>query len=154
MSRRMRAYYYAVLGAVGGLLAWQISNLLGLSFTGRIYLSDLLIGAFIGVSVGLFIGCAEGLLTRNPVHALRAGAFAGALGLVGGAVGLPLGEWAFLAIGAGAAARALGWAIFGLLIGLAEGAAGHSQLWKGALGGLLGGLLGGALLEAARGLAG
>ena len=151
MSRRMRAYYYAVLGAAGGLLAWQASNLLGLSFTGLIYLSDALVGALIGLSVGLLIGAAEGLLTRNPVHALRAGAFGGGLGLVAGAVGLPLGEWAFQAIGAGAAARALGWAIFGLLLGLAEGVTGRSQAWKGALGGLLGGLVGGALLEAARG---
>ena len=68
MSRRMRAYYYAVLGAAGGLLAWQASNLLGLSFTGLIYLSDALVGALIGLSVGLRLvaGPVIGLLLAIP----------------------------------------------------------------------------------------
>ncbi|HEY6072459.1 MAG TPA: FHA domain-containing protein, partial [Anaerolineales bacterium] len=45
--------------------------------------------------------------------------------------------------------RALGWGIFGTLIGLAEGIVGKSQVWKGMLGGLLGGTVGGLLLESA-----
>jgi hypothetical protein len=147
----MRAYYYAVLGAMGGLIGWQISGLLGLSFAGRIYVSDLVVGALIGLSVGLMIGVAEGLLTRNPVLAVRAGVFGGGLGFVAGAIGLPLGEFAFQLSGAGIAARALGWGVFGLLIGTAEGITGRSQVWKGALGGLLGGLVGGSLLELTRG---
>ncbi|HLC01748.1 MAG TPA: FHA domain-containing protein [Anaerolineales bacterium] len=151
MSRRMRAYYYAVLGAMGGLIGWQISNLLGLSFSNLIYLSDLVVGALIGLSLGVMIGIVEGLLTRNPIHAMRAGSFGGALGFVAGAVGLPLGEFAFQVSGAGAAARAAGWGLFGLLIGLAEGVTGRSQAWKGALGGLAGGLVGGGLLEITRG---
>jgi hypothetical protein len=28
----MRLYYYAVLGAMGGLIGWQASNAIGLSF--------------------------------------------------------------------------------------------------------------------------
>lgn len=151
MSRRMRAYYYAVLGAMGGLIGWQISNVLGLSFFGRIYVSDLVIGGLIGLSVGLMIGLAEGLLTRNPIHALRAGSFGGALGFVAGAIGLPLGEFAFQVGGAGVAARAIGWGVFGLLVGTAEGISGRSQVWKGALGGSIGGLIGGVLLELTRG---
>jgi hypothetical protein len=150
MSRHRRAYYYAVLGGMGGLIGWQISNLLGLSFSSRIYVSDLVVGALIGLSVGLMIGVAEGLLTRNPVHALRAGSFGGGLGFVAGAIGLPLGEFAFQLGGASVAARALGWGMFGLLIGTAEGVTGRSQVWKGALGGAVGGLVGGALLELAR----
>ncbi len=51
-------------------------------------------------------------------------------------------------MGAGYFGRALGWGIFGLLIGLAEGVVGKSQVWKGMLGGLIGGALGGVLLEA------
>ena len=151
MSRRMRIYYYAVLGAMGGLIGWQLSNILGLSFSSLIYLSDLIVGALIGLSIGLMIGIAEGLLTRNPVHALRAGFFGGALGFVAGAVGLPLAEFAFQLSGGGAAARVLGWGVFGLLIGTAEGVTGRSQIWKGVLGGLAGGWIGGALLEVARG---
>ena len=149
MSRRMRTYFYAVLGAIGGLFGWQISDFLGLSFSSNLYVSEALVGALVGLSIGLFIGMTEGLMTRNPVQALKSGLFSGALGLAAGAIGLPLSEFLFQAIGAGIIGRALGWAVFGLLIGLAEGVVGKSQIWKGMLGGLLGGALGGVLLESA-----
>lgn len=147
MSRRMRTYYYAVLGAIGGLVGWQVSNLLGLSFSRSIYLSDLVTGALLGLCLGFPLGAAEGLITLNPLRALRAGAIAGLAGLIGGAIGLPLGELVFQMIGAGAIGRAIGWSFFGALVGLAEGVTGGSQMWKGALGGALGGVIGGALLE-------
>jgi hypothetical protein len=144
----MRTYYYAVFGAIGGLVGWQISNLLGLSFASSIYLSEAIVGALVGLSIGLLIGLTEGMLTRNPVQATKSGLFSGLLGLVAGAIGLPLSEWLFQSVGAGVFGRALGWGLFGLLIGLAEGLVGRSQVWKGMLGGLLGGAVGGALLEA------
>ena len=56
----------------------------------------------------------------------------------------------FQSVGAGIVGRILGWAVFGLLIGLAEGVVGKSQVWKGMLGGLLGGVVGGSLLEGSR----
>jgi hypothetical protein len=147
----MRAYYYAVLGAMGGLIGWRLSDWLGLSFTPSLYISEAIVGALIGLCVGLLVGATEGVVTLSPARALRAGLFSGPLGFVAGAVGLPLGEWAFQQIGAEVVGRAAGWGLFGLLIGLAEGVTGRTQIWKGALGGLLGGLLGGALLEAVRG---
>ncbi len=146
MSRRMRTYFYAILGAIGGLLGWQISNMLGLSFA-SLYISDAVVGALVGLSIGLFIGITEGVMTRNPVQAVKSGGFSGLLGLVAGAIGLPVGEFLFQSVGAGIFGRALGWGLFGLLIGLAEGVVGKSQVWKGMLGGLIGGLLGGVLLE-------
>lgn len=147
MNRRMRSYYYALLGAIGGLVGWQVSDLIGLSFASNLYLSEALVGALIGLSVGLFIGLTEGALTRNPVQALRSGVFSGLLGMGAGAIGLPLSEYLFQFVGAGVAGRALGWGIFGLLIGLAEGMVGRTQAWKGMLGGFIGGALGGILLE-------
>lgn len=147
MNRRMRTYYYALLGAIGGLVGWQVSDLLGLSFASNLYLSEMLVGALIGLSVGLFIGIAEGILTRNPVHALKSGVFSGLLGLGAGAIGLPLSEFLFQSVGAGVVGRALGWGVFGLLIGLAEGMVGRTQAWKGMVGGFIGGALGGILLE-------
>jgi VWFA-related protein len=69
--------------------------------------------------------------------------------MVAGGIGLPLSEFLFQAVGAGIIGRALGWAIFGMLIGLAEGIVGRNQAWKGMLGGLIGGALGGILLESA-----
>lgn len=147
MNRRMRTYYYAVFGAIGGLIGWQVSNLLGLSFASNIYLSEAVVGALVGLSIGLLIGVAEGALTLNLVQAAKSGGLSGLLGLGAGAIGLPLSEWLFQSVGAGIFGRALGWAVFGLLIGLAEGVGGRSQVWKGMLGGLLGGALGGFLME-------
>jgi hypothetical protein len=40
----MRTYYYAVVGAIGGLIAWRISDLLGLSFTGSLTVNEIIIG--------------------------------------------------------------------------------------------------------------
>jgi hypothetical protein len=147
MSRRMRTYYYAVLGAIGGLVGWQVSNLMGLSFSRSIYLSDMVVGALLGLCLGVPLGAAEGLITLSPLRALRAGLFGGLVGLLAGGIGLPLGEAVFQAVGAGAIGRAIGWGFFGMLLGLAEGVTGGTQMWKGALGGALGGVAGGALLE-------
>jgi hypothetical protein len=146
----MRTYYYAILGAIGGLIGWQVSDWLGLSFAPSVYLSDVIVGAMIGLSVGLLIGAAEGIMTRNPERIWRAGLIGGPLGALAGAIGLPLGEFIFQVVGAESPGRAIGWGLFGLLIGLAEGVTGGTQMWKGALGGFLGGVFGGVLLEAAR----
>jgi len=150
MSRLMRLYYYAVLGAIGGLVGWQLSNLLGLSFTFNFYLSEVVVGALIGFCIGALIGLAEGLGSRNAIRGLQAGLVSGMLGLVGGAAGLPVAEGVFQALGGLSWSRAVGWGLFGTLIGVAAGITGGSQVWKGALGGLLGGLLGGFLLEVVR----
>ena len=150
MSRRMRTYYYAVLGAIGGLIAWRVSDVLGLSFSPNLYLNEMLVGGLIGLCVGLLIGATEGVVTLSPLKALRASMVTAPLGLGAGAVGLPLGEMIFQAAGGAAVGRALGWGLFGLVIGLAEGVTGKTQMWKGAAGGLIGGLIGGGLIEAAR----
>ncbi len=150
MSRPMRAYYYAIAGAIGGLIAWRISDLLGLSFTPYLYLNEAIIGGVVGLSIGLLIGATEGIVTLSPMRAVRAGLYAAPLGLLAGAIALPLSEAAFQLAGGDALGRILGWGVFGLLIGLAEGATGKTQSWKGALGGLLGGVLGGGLLVAAQ----
>ena len=149
MNRRMRTYYYAVLGGFGGLLAWQASDMLGLSFTGAFYLNVLLVGALVGLLIGLFIGITEGVLTRNPVLAIKAGLVGGLVGAAGG-LGLVLGEFLFQKVGAGVFGRAIGWGAFGAMIGLAEGLVGRSEIWKPTLGGFIGGAVGGALLELAR----
>ena len=73
MSRSMRTYFYAVLGGIGGLIGWQVSNMLGLSFGPNLYVSEMLVGALVGLCVGLFIGITEGVLTRNLVQAAKSG---------------------------------------------------------------------------------
>lgn len=152
MSRTMRLYYYAVLGAMGGLIGWQASNALGLSFWSNLYLSEVLVGGLIGLSIGVLLGLAEVLGSRSPLAILKSGAINGVLGFLGGAIALPVAEGLFQALGGGLWGRALGWSLFGLLIGLAMGISSGAQVWKPALGGALGGLLGGYLLEEVRSL--
>ena len=150
MNRYVRMYFYGILGAIGGVIAWQISNVLGLSFTKNIYLSETIIGGLLGLSIGALLGLTEGIITKNPIAAVRSGSFSGLLGLVGGMIGLPAAEGVFQFIGGDFGGRLVGWAVLGLLIGLAIGITGGAQLWKGGLGGVLGGLFGGVLLEGAR----
>jgi len=147
MNRWMRTYYYAILGAIGGLISWQVSNLLGLSFISNLYLSETVVGALVGLSIGLLVGITEGAMTLNLVQAAKSGVLSGVLGMLAGAIGLPLSEAVFQTVGAGLIGRAIGWGFFGLMLGLAEGLVGRSQVWKGMLGGLIGGALGGLLLE-------
>ena len=150
MSRTTRLYYYTLLGAIGGLIGWQISNLLGLSFLQNIYLAEVVVGGLIGFSIGALIGLWEGINARNAAFALRAALTNGGLGLVGGAIGLPLAEGAFQFLGGEVWTRAIGWGIFGASIGAGVGLSSGSQAWKPALGGFIGGVAGGALLELAR----
>lgn len=146
MNRQMRIYYYAVLGAMGGLFGWQVTEMLGLAGGQRV-LSAALQGGVIGLCVALFIGLTEGLLSRSLLRALRAGAITGLIGLVAGALGLPLAEGVLQLTRGEILGRALGWATFGMLVGLGGGITGGTQMYKGALGGLIGGAVGGVILE-------
>jgi hypothetical protein len=147
MNRRMRAYYYAVLGAMGGLFGWQLTETLGFVSSQSVFISELVLGGAIGFCVGTLIGFTDGLLTRSLVRALRSGLISGLIGLVAGAVALPVGEAVFQFSGGEMLGRALGWAAFGMLVGLAGGITGGTQMYKGALGGLIGGAVGGVILE-------
>src|SRR5574341_552227 len=149
MSRNFRIYHYAILGAIGGLIAWRLTESVGFLNQPSIYLSDLLLGAVVGLSIGFVIGLAEALLSQSLLRGLRSALVSGGIGLVAGALALPLAEFVFLAIGGQIIGRALGWGIFGALVGLSDGIFGGSQMWKSALGGFIGGLVGGLLLELA-----
>ncbi len=150
MSRIKRLYYYAVLGAIGGLIGWQASNMIGLSIFDTIYLSEVIVGGLVGVSIGFLIGLSDAFYSRNILKMLLSGLVNGLLGLLGGAIGLPAAEALFQVLGGEIWSRALGWGIFGLLLGLTIGITSRSQVWKPALGGAIGGLLGGAALEGTR----
>ncbi len=150
MSRYTRLYYYALLGAIGGLIGWQISNVLGLSFFHNLYLGEVIVGGLIGFCIGALIGMSEGAAMRSPGYAARAGLISGLFGFLGGAIGLPIAEATFGVLGGEAWTRVLGWALFGGFIGAGLGFSSGSQLWKPAIGGLVGGAVGGILLELAR----
>lgn len=150
MSRTMRLYYYAILGAMGGLIGWQISNIIGLSVLSSIYASEVLVGGLIGLSISALIGLSEGLVTRNLIQIVKSALLSGGFGLVGGAIGLPIAEGLFQVLGGEVWSRAIGWAVFGCMVGLAFGITSGNEVWKPALGGALGGVLGGIILESTR----
>lgn len=150
MSRFNRLYYYTLLGAIGGLIGWQVSNVIGLGFLQNLYLSEVVVGALIGFFIGALIGLVEGVSLRSPLYAAKAALVSGGFGALGGAIGLPIAEAAFQVLGGHTWTRALGWGIFGALIGVGIGYSSGSQVWKPALGGFIGGAVGGALLEIVR----
>lgn len=147
-----RIWFNAVLGGTGGLLGWAWSvHAPGLvPGDASIYVKDVVLGLGIGAAMGLAIGCTEGLVESPSVKRTLIGALVGALvGAAGGAAGLVLGEWLFKVAGGGIWPRALGWALFGMLVGMGDGVARGmvARIRYGALGGLIGGLIGGSLFQ-------
>jgi hypothetical protein len=148
-----RIYIHAVLGAIGGLIGWALAIPLAwlqLGSTLGLFLKDALIGALVGSTVGAALGAYDGLFASRSAKRLLKGLLLGGLvGLAGGALGLILGEVIFILGGGGVWPRALGWALFGALVGSAQGISQLSpaKIGYGMLGGLLGGLIGGSTYE-------
>ncbi len=149
----IRIYYNAVFGALGGLVSWALIGLLlhieGDS-TALLFVKDAIQGALVGVCIGAALGLVEGLtVSRSTQRTIKGGVLGGAIGLIGGLVGLVFGEIIFLLAGGGVWPRAIGWAVFGFLLGTAEGIAHRDRRRAsyGAIGGLLGGLVGGSTYE-------
>jgi hypothetical protein len=148
-----RIYVHAVLGALGGLAGWALTiPVAWLRLPGFIglLLKDTLIGALAGATIGAAIGVYDGLFASRSFGRLLKGVLLGGLiGVFGGALGLALSEVIFVLGGGGVWPRALGWALFGLLVGSAEGISPWSltKIGYGLLGGLLGGLVGGSTCE-------
>lgn len=149
---KLRIYYNAILGALGGLIGWALITLLlrfETSQTFWLLLRDALFGALVGACIGFAVGSAEQLAGRWRLPNLQQSALSAAIGAGAGLLGLVIGELIFLLAGGGVWSRALGWALFGALLGLGQ--------WRvtgmpskgsyGALGGLFGGLLGGSTYE-------
>lgn len=148
-----RIYAHAVLGALGGLAGWaltiptawlQLTGILGL------LLKDALIGALAGVTIGAMLGTYDGLFASRSLGRLLKGVLLGGfIGAFGGGLGLALSEGIFILGGGGVWPRALGWALFGLLVGSVQGISQWSlaKIGYGIVGGLLGGLVGGSTYE-------
>jgi len=148
-----RIYYNAVFGALGGLISWAVIGFaLRFSTTSLflLFLKDALLGSVVGVCIGAAIGAVDGLtISRSARKAIRGAFLGGAIGLGAGLLGLVLGEIIFKVAGGGVWPRAVGWALFGLLVGTSEGIANRAppKSSYGAIGGLLGGLIGGSTYE-------
>ena len=148
-----RIYTHGVLGALGGIIGWALTiPIAWLQLTGLtgLLLKDVLIGGLVGVAIGATLGTYDGLFASRSCRRLLKGVLLGGLiGAFGGGLGLALSEIIFILGGGGVWPRALGWALFGLLVGGGQGIV-HRSLTKigyGTLGGLLGGLVGGSTYE-------
>lgn len=151
MSLKLRIYYNAVFGAIGGLLAWYVLGQFGATYS--VILRDIVAGAFVGILIGGLMGSIDGVFDRSLYRAGR-GAFYGAeYGSIGGIAGLLIGELTLWFMGGGLLGRATGWLCLGLAVGISEGIANKAprKASYGALGGSLGGFLGGAIFEFLRG---
>ncbi len=152
MSLRMRIYYHTLFGATGGYLGWFLIhsyfNTETASQTGLLA-RDAQFGAVVGVCLGALLGCTEGVRTRS-IRKLAMGVSVGAVvGALAGTIGLTAGELIYGATDGGMLSRAAGWALFGMLVGTAEGIARRAprRCAYGAFGGVLGGFVGGATCD-------
>jgi hypothetical protein len=164
MSLSTRIVFFSLIGIIAGAVAWPFSELLihAQSRFPTLLLYNVAMGLSIGLLAGGCFGTSEGILTVSG-QKTRGGAAAGlAVGLAGGAAGVFAGQAALLSIGtaffnsAGAfqrygvpLSRAVGWAAFGVFIGLIEGVRSLSihKMRNGVLGGFIGGFLGGLVFE-------
>ena len=152
ITDKLRIFQNTILGALGGLCGWAWITLMLRFDTADIVLlfaKDAGLGALIGVSIGVAIGFAEQRLGGWRQARLQRLLLSGLVGATAGFIGLVVGEAIFLLSGGGLWPRAVGWALFGLLLGAGQGFTTRmpSKSGYGALGGLLGGLIGGATYE-------
>jgi Inner membrane component of T3SS, cytoplasmic domain len=147
----LRTYYYALTGALGGLIAWYVLGRFGAFYS--VVARDLWAGACVGGIIGALIGSLGGIWDRSALKTARGAAYSAGAGLIGGAVGLLIGEVVLWIFGGGVAGRAAGWLCLGLAVGVGEGMSRNStrQITYGAVGGAVGGFIGGAAFETLRG---
>jgi hypothetical protein len=158
MSVGLRRLIIIILGVLAGVSAWPLLELV-LTFQTLFpgyFLFSISQGALFGFVLGLFFGSAEGLTSRNRSKIVRGMATGAAVGIVGGMLGFTAGQGVLFFMlqqtvrdFAVPAARGVGWAVLGLMVGMVEGIRAKSakKCGLGALGGVLGGLLGGAVIE-------
>jgi CDP-diglyceride synthetase len=162
MTNFVRRLLIVVVGMLGALLAWPLIEACasGQGAFPSYLVYSVAVGVVAGAAMGAFFGSTEGLLGASPRKAL-AGALSGvATGIVGGVLG-GLAAQAILFLSGESLmqsssrtldapfilARAAGWAIVGLAIGVSEGVRARSpkKAALGATGGIVGGFLGGLL---------
>lgn len=146
----------ALAGGLGGAVSWLLieplvaPRLEGVTSLSELYPLDALFGALAGICIGAALGIAEGIIARSAYQARRGGLIGAGAGIVGGAIGLVIGEMVFQPLKMLCfVGRSIGWAVFGAFLGAAEGITRRS--WKGlrsaALGGAVGGAIGGFMFD-------
>jgi hypothetical protein len=164
MSLAVRIIFFSIIGVAAGGLSWPVAE--AVLYWQADFTSLLIFNVFLGAAIGLLIGGTFGLgegIISGSVPKMRSGAITGmAIGAVGGVAGFVAGQAALLAVGstffhspAGfrrwgvPVSRALGWAGFGVFVGMVEGirSGSSARVRNGIIGGFLGGISGGLLFE-------
>ena len=146
----------ALAGGLGGAVSWLLieplvaPRLQHATSLSELYPIDAVFGALAGICIGAALGIAEGIITRSAYQARRGGLIGAGAGIIGGAIGLVIGEMVFQPLKLLCfVGRSIGWAVFGTFLGAAEGITRRS--WKGlrsaALGGTIGGAIGGFMFD-------
>jgi len=160
-----------VLGAIGGFIGWALVELLGLS-RDEVRAVDpssfqmAALGGVIGMFDGLALGVGEGITAGTQPKFLRAVGWGAVTGLLGGILGLWVGQQFYQtmlsvsgvsAYGPGGPiqffvrliARTVGWGLIGTFVGCAIGVPSGSvqKIRNGFIGGTIGGLVGGFAFE-------
>jgi MFS family permease len=166
MSTTMRRLFLCLIGLLAGLAVWPVVEAILRAQAGfPSYLAfSVALGLASGLIMGGFWGTADGIALASAAR-MRGGLLMGALiGAAGGAAGFLVGQAAIFYLGdvfigsrefkylGFPLARAIGWAAFGLFLGLIDGLRSLSgrKIQVGIAGGLVGGFLGGLALEYAR----
>lgn len=176
MSLNSKVVFSFFLGAFSGMLAWILIDFNGYyrlqpqggaSTFLELFREQALVGVVFGTLVGLAMGFMNGVGTGSASRLRREVLWGAAVGVLGGLLGLLIGQWFFggfyhnikgvsgyAVIGPFAfilmvIVRGIGWGFIGLFIGLVQGIPSKSKkaAKHGAIGGLIGGLLGGMLFE-------
>jgi hypothetical protein len=166
MALLSRIYFNAVFGALGGLLGWMLFGIFGertpstdnvFLFLTKADLNALLGGAIIGGVIGYFVVSVEAIRDRSLVRFARLASYGVILAAIGGSIGMLIGDKVSIGLRnmlgnyliVNMLARALGWSLLGIAIGMSEGIAARSlgKFSYGTLGGFIGGFVGGGLFE-------
>ena len=165
-------FYLGLAGIVGALAGWACVEPLIDERTPlrENHLGLLLLFPVVSASIGLFIGAAEGIITRNAMRALISGAVSLGVGFAGSLImmfpaGIVFSIMSQMAVSANhlhpgeiphgfglflfMSGRSMAWAIIAIPAGIGQGIALREKklVWNGLLGAVLGGLLGGLLFD-------
>lgn len=164
MSTFLRKLVFGLIGLLGGMAAWPISEIVIAyqSAFSSFLVFTICLGAVFGAVMGMFLGSSEGI-TLSIRPKIGPGMITGALvGIIGGIVGFLIGQGVLFFISeivlhSNRSLRAIGlpvsrivsWTCLGVFIGMVEGirALSLSKIRVGVLGGIVGGCLGGLTLE-------
>ncbi len=167
MSTLIKRLIVCGLGLLAGLLVWPVMELFieHQAVFPSFLVFSLISGAAFGLLYGLVFGTAEGIIAGSNRRIVRGAIWGAVLGTIGGTLGFLAGQGVLFALGERLLqsedavrrfgfplARAAGWAVLGLFVGVAEGVRARSgrKIAVGVLGGLIGGALGGLAIEYGR----